>query len=93
MQLRSRLVARALASKGFKESQGKHRFFIFYTSDNKKSQIQTMISQGSDHDLDAVLIGEMARQCKLKKKEFLQLVNCTLNRAAYETKLVSAGEL
>lgn len=93
MQLKSRDVAKALKSKGFEEIQGNHRFFIFYTCENKKSPIQTMISQGGNHDLGDDLISKMASQCKLKKREFLQLVDCALDRDKYEEKLNADGEL
>jgi hypothetical protein len=39
------------------------------------------------------LIGQMAKQCKLSKSDFLKLVDCPLSRQAYEDILKSEGEI
>ena len=93
MQRRSRDVAKALISKGFKEFQGNHRFFIFYTSDDKKSVIQTMISHGSSQSIGPSLLSKMAKQCKLSNPEFLELVDCPMNRTRYEATLIAGGHI
>ena len=40
-----------------------------------------------------MLLSEMARQCKLTKGQFVELVDCPLSRAEYEQVLVRSGEL
>ena len=40
-----------------------------------------------------VLLKEMARQCKLNKAQFVELVDCPMTRDAYEKVLAQSGEL
>ncbi len=35
--------------------------------------------------IDDYLLGLMAKQCKITKKQFLELIDCPLNRDDYET--------
>ena len=37
------------------------------------------------------LLNPMARQCKLDKSDFINLVDCPLSRDDYENKLINAG--
>jgi hypothetical protein len=37
------------------------------------------------------LLGHMAKQCKVARADFLDLVDCPMDRAAYEAKLAAQG--
>ena len=69
-----------LLSKGFKVAQGDHKYLEYYF--NGKVIFHTKISHG-EKELQDFHIGMMKRQCKLEKKEFLDLANCTLSVIAY----------
>jgi len=42
-------VESALRKKGFRQSNGSHRKFVFYTCGGKKTSVWTEISHGSKH--------------------------------------------
>ncbi len=89
MLLKSDKVRRSLKNKGFSENNGDHKFLEFFL--DGKQILHTKISHGSTHDIGNYLIGQMARQCKLSKKEFADLVNCPLTRENYEKKVRDQG--
>lgn len=77
----------ALARKGFQKKMGDHNFFIYHRlSDNKKTSVFTKTSHGSSEIGDS-LLGKMATQCRLSKADFLDLIDCPLEREPYESKL------
>lgn len=90
MPLKRTDIHSALLKKGFDESSGRdHTFFVYYTSDGKKSQINTKTSLGTSHkDIGDPLVGQMAKQLRLTSKQFRELVGCTLDQEAYEKHLV-----
>jgi predicted RNA binding protein YcfA (HicA-like mRNA interferase family) len=88
-QLKPRVVENALASKGFRVVEGDLHRFVFYFED-KKTEIRTKVSHNS-RDLGEELIHLMARQTKLSKGDFVELVSCTLSGEGYVTKLRAAG--
>jgi hypothetical protein len=69
-----------LLSKGFVTKKGDHKFLEFYY--NGKFILHTKISHG-EKELEDFHIGMMKRQCRLEKKEFLDLANCPLSEDAY----------
>jgi hypothetical protein len=84
-------VTSSLKRKGFEQSDGDHAFFTYYrASDQKKTAVFTKVSHG-EVEVDDYLLGKMAQQCKLTKADFLALVDCPLDRAAYEARLKSRG--
>ena len=85
-------VENALVSKGFVEGPGDHHFLVFYTKDGKKSTARTKTSR-SGKDISDNLLGQMARQCKVTKQQFLALVDCELSRDGYEDVLVENGQI
>jgi len=87
-----RIVEQGLLNKGFQLSNSHHRFFVYYTQSGSKTAVRTRTSQGGT-ELDDYLLGQMAKQCKLSKSDFLQLVDCPLSQDAYESRLSSAGEV
>ncbi len=69
-----------LLSKGFKSGKGDHKFLEFYYGE--KYVLQTKISHG-EKELEGYHIGMMSRQCKLDKKNFIDLANCPLSEKEY----------
>ena len=71
----------ALCKKGFDKSlKGKHIFYTLSDSD----EIKTMVSHGAmSATLNVDLISRMSRQLHLTKKQFLELVDCTLDEDGY----------
>lgn len=88
MPRRSSEVAGALTRKGFEERRsGDHRFFTYMTAGGLRSSVRTKISHGAAHDISDGLLGQMARQCGLNKRQFLDFVDCTLEQETFETLL------
>jgi hypothetical protein len=79
-------VEAGLVRKGFRETATHHRYFIYYTEAGLKSRIHTKTSHGG-RDLDDWLLGQMAKQCGVSRKDFLELVDCPLDRKTYEGKV------
>lgn len=90
MQRKQQVVESALLSKGFRKSDGDHHYYHYYSLENKKSSVFTKTSHGS-RELSDDLISKMAGQCKLKKSEFVLLVDCPLSRNDYEKRLIEQG--
>jgi hypothetical protein len=83
-------VEAALRRKGFRQADTHHRYFVYHTLSGLKSRIRTRTSHGG-RDLNAPLLAQMARQCRVSRNEFLDLVDCPLDQGAYEMKV--AGNL
>jgi hypothetical protein len=81
MVINSRKTYENLKKKGFYDVPGDHKFLRFFHNGNLI--LSTKVSHGSNHDLDDFLIGQMASQCGLNKKDFLDLVNCPLSEKKY----------
>jgi hypothetical protein len=89
-------VESSLLKKGFKPTHpgSDHNWFVYVASDGKKAiGARTKTSHGRGFDLDDFLLGQMARQVSLTKKQFLELVDCPLSREEYEKILKTAGKL
>lgn len=93
MQRKQRDIESALRKKGFEENDRKHhRYFHYRTADGFLTNVYTYTSH-SGTDIGDTLLGNMARQCKLPKHDFLNLVDCPMSRNAYEDRLREEGEL
>lgn len=82
-----------LKKKGFIDSPERssdHKYLDFYLED--KLVLYTKISHGND-DIDDYLIKQMSYQCKLTKKEFMDLANCPLSKEKYIKILSNKGLL
>lgn len=79
-------VEAGLVRKGFRETDTHHRYFVYHTEAGLKSRIRTKTSHGG-RDLDDWLLGQMAKQCGVSRKDFLDLVDCPLDQTAYEGKV------
>ena len=74
-----------LARKGFKLTEGDHIFLVYHRVDGLKTPIRTKVSRGSAHrDISDSLLGQMAKQVRLNKSAFLELIDCTLDQTGFE---------
>ena len=87
-----RAVEAGLLNKGFQSRDSHHRFFVYHTTKGTKTAVRTKTSQGGS-ELDDYLLGQMAKQCKLSKVDFLALVDCPMSQSSYEAKLAAQGEI
>ncbi len=85
-------VESGLKSKGFRQTEGDHHFFIYFTAAGLKTPVKTKTSHGM-REIPDNLLALMAKQCRLPKGAFLNLVDCPLARAEYERILQGAGEI
>jgi predicted RNA binding protein YcfA (HicA-like mRNA interferase family) len=84
-------VEAALVKKGFQRREGDHQYFVYHrSSDAKKTSVFTKISHG-EREIGDFLLGQMAKQCKVNRADFLELVDCPLDRAGYEARLIEQG--
>jgi hypothetical protein len=77
----TRDVRAALLKKGFFERSGDHRFFVLLV-DGKKKQVFTKISH-SGKEIGENLLGTMARQMNLNRREFREFIECSLSGEDY----------
>jgi len=99
MQLKRSDIIKGLTNKGFREKKegSKKHITLEYFEETKDcySGISTILSRGTKHrEIQSTLLIEIARQCKLDRKEELRdLVKCPMSRKDYEEKLAGAGHL
>ena len=78
--------------KGFVEDVSGHHVYYRYYFQDKISLISTYVSHGAT-EIDDFLIGSMAKQVKLKKNDFLELVSCTLTMEVYRDRMLTEGHI
>ena len=79
--LKARQVDRALTGKlGFKRHETHHRVYRLYL--DGRLVARTYISHG-ERELSDFHISQMARQVRLRKREFLDAVRCPLDQEGY----------
>lgn len=89
-----REVEENLRKKGFCQEDGDHHFFVYVTTAGKKTRARTKTSHTAKmKEIPDNLLSQMARQCKLTKPQFLELVDCSMIREAYEDVLRNQQEL
>ncbi len=92
--LKKGTVDAGLAAKGFRMANSDHLRLIYHDLNGRKTAINTKTSHGaSGLDIGDPLLAKMARQCRLPKAMFLDLVNCPLEQGAYEDSLHANGHL
>lgn len=89
---KARLVSSRLCSKGFERNDDADHCQLILYVDGIKTRIRTKISHG-EHDIGDSLILKMARQLKLDKHDFLELVDCNLSGEAYLRMMMDKGEV
>ena len=91
MTIPARLVRAALLVKGFQVSETHHELYWFCIG-SKKTSIRTRISH-SEKELDDYLLGLVATQMGLTKKQLLSFIDCTLSGQQYLELLYESGTL
>jgi hypothetical protein len=87
----ARDIAAALQQKGFKRKENDHTFFHLWVA-GKKTMIFTKLSHG-ERELPDSLLSAMARQVKLNRKQFFDLVDCPLSSQNYINLLRTTGHI
>lgn len=88
MQRDVRRIESSLAAKGFERSEGDHSYFIYRTLEGKKTTARTKTSHTPKmKSIGDDLLCKMAKQCHLTKQQFLDLVDCPLDRQDFESVL------
>ncbi|WP_295401589.1 hypothetical protein [uncultured Thiocystis sp.] len=81
-------VERGLLRKGFEKRDGDHHYFIYRNLSGNKTAVFTKTSHTPKlRELPDRLLSLMAKQCRLSKSDFFDLVDCPLSREQYESKL------
>ena len=93
MPRKARRIEAALLAKGFQRTDAKHRKFGYVSTRGIESRIRTLLSHGGNRDIDDRLLATMARQCGLSRREFMQLIDCSLSQEEYESILVERGAI
>jgi len=84
-------IAASLLRKGFQSTGGDHVFYHLWVN-GKKTAIFTKVSHGEKEVSDG-LIGKMARQTRLSRKDFCRLVECSLSGDDYTSMLRSEDHI
>lgn len=83
-------VEAALQAKGFRRKEGDHHFFHYFNLAGLKTAVFTKTSHNEKQIVDS-LLSLMARQCRLTKKLFADLLDCPLDQAGFEAELRKQG--
>lgn len=87
-------IAKALGDKGFGPKDGDHEFYILWDDKDRKTRIHTKLSRGSGHkEIGDDLLAKMAKQCRLTKAQFLELIDCTMSGSQYLANVKAAGHI
>lgn len=92
MQRSRREIESALELKGFERIEGDHSWFVYHTTDGKKTRVKTKTSHGPrGKSIGDPLLSMMAKQCCSTKSDFLDLVDCPLDREGFEIRARERG--
>lgn len=75
--IKGRKAHHSFLKKGFRDERGRKDIFYYFYYKGKKSHIFTKMSHNPG-DLDEWHITQMAKQVKLKKNQFIDLIDCPL---------------
>lgn len=87
----ARDVSAGLLKKGFLLREGDHSFFHLHVN-GKKTAIYTKISHG-EREVHDKLLGLMARQVGLSKRDFIDLIDCPLSHEEYLKRLQASNKI
>lgn len=85
--LKTDAIDKALTKKGFVKNERDHHLYIYYNN-GQKTAINTKISHGKKEIYDDLILA-MARQVRLSKRDFMKLIQCTLDANSYKQILVN----
>lgn len=84
-------IKKSLLAKGFQQESTHHEMYWFYIGE-KRTSVRTRISHGAT-EYDDKLMGLMARQLKLRRSEFDDLIKCPLSGEGYSKLLIEQGHV
>lgn len=87
--LRTAEIETALKAKGFVKEKRDHYYFFFHYK-GRKTSIHTRFSH-NERVADSWLQGQMARQMRLSKADFLAFVACTISATDYAAMMLQRG--
>lgn len=82
----------ALIKKGFRNKEGDHHYYMYYSLSGLKSRIFTKTSHSHKTISDDIL-SMMSKQCRLTRQQFFNLLDCPLTQEKYEQLLTEQGLL
>ena len=92
MPRKALVVERGLLRKGFRLKNSRHRHFTYVKLDGQNADhVSTVMSHGSSREVNDRLLGMMARQLHLNRRQFDALIDCRLSQADYEAMLRRDG--
>ncbi len=81
-------------AKGFAVEENDHTYLTYMTLDGRRTRARTKISHGSlSKDVPDHLLTQMARQVRLPVGQFRNLIDCPLDRDAYEAILATTDAI
>ena len=87
-----RNIDSALQKKGFQcNTEGDHVHYHLLLDTGEQTTIKTKISHGMTGTINADLISKMARQLRLSKTQFLNLIDCPISEEDYRIILREQG--
>lgn len=94
MPRKHRDVRVGLTTKGFSvEESRKHIHFIYEDLSGRTTTARTMLSHGAgSEDVSDNLLGQMAKQVRLRKAEFLKLIDCPMSREELDARVIAEEE-
>ena len=84
-------IGQALQSKGFVQDNTHHEMYWFW-SGGKKTSVRTRISH-SAREYGDNLLGKMATQVGLRRREFNDLLDCPLSEEDYRNLLIQRDRI
>ena len=91
MPRKAKDVSENLLKKGFRQRNSGDKYFHFFIN-GKKTAVFTFMSHGEKEIHDG-LLSQMAKQTRLVKKEFLELVDCPMTETRYLELLRARGHV
>lgn len=88
----ARKIRESLMKKGFAEDRSRDHAYYWLVVDGKETGIKTKISHAETECRDT-LLGFMAKQVQLSRKDFLNLVDCSLGKETYHELLRQTGKV
>jgi hypothetical protein len=84
--------SRALVSKGFDRSQGKHHTMFHLTAYGRRTSVRTRLSHGGRR-VDDWLPSQIARELHITKRELLRFVKCEIGEQEYLDMMIEGGHI
>lgn len=84
-------IGAALTSKGFQAQDTHHEMYWLYV-DGKKTSVRTRLSHG-EREYGDNLLGQMAKQVGLVRRELDDLIDCPLTGPQYRALLIERGRV